>query len=40
MLVLENTVYLPTFVKMFICILEENMYSVYDCVFLKKIVTQ
>ena len=35
MLVLESIVYIPTFVKMFLCNLEENIYSVYVCVFSK-----
>ena len=35
MLVLENTVYRSTFVKMFLCNLDENIYSVYECVLLK-----
>ena len=35
LIVLENTVYLPNFVKMFLCNQEENKHSVYECVFLK-----
>ena len=35
MFVLENTAYPPTFVKMFVCNPEGNIYSVYECTFLK-----
>ena len=32
----ENTAYLPNFVKMFLCNLEESIYSVYVCDFYQK----